>query len=183
MLSTWIPQSSAPPGFPSDQPLFVWDKISRRSVIYSPQGCPQEIKEVKKVTLSNLIKMLMTGLLPGKIIESLAGESFSKNSFSIGIRLPKIASGKQTWHLWVSGAGLPEKSCKICNQLSIKWRVFKAQMTHFCANDLTLTYPLEPSYIHLGQNQSSTLRKGLGVSPGLAQAYPMPLDYLSPWNY
>ena len=147
MLSTWIPQSSAPPGFPREQPLSVWDRINSRSVIHSPQGCPQEIKKRKKVTLSNLIKMLVTSLLPGKIIESLVGEPFCKSSFRIGTRLPKIASGKQMWHLRISGAGLPEKSCKLCNQLSIKWRVFKAQMAHFCVNDLTGTYSLETSYI------------------------------------
>lgn len=56
-------------------------------------------------------------------------------------------------------------------------------MAHFCVNDLTSTYPLETSYIHLGQNQSGTLRKGLRTytdHPRLALAYPTALDYLSP---
>lgn len=49
-----------------------------------------------KVTWTNLlVKILMTGLLPSRIIELLGGESFSKKGLAMCSRLPTIASEKK----------------------------------------------------------------------------------------
>lgn len=62
-----------------------------------------------------------------------------------------------------SGSGLPEKSCRLCNEFNIKWRGFWTKMVLFCVSGLTSTTAYRHSHIYSGQNQSSTFfEKGPG---------------------
>ena len=85
------------------------------------------LQKTKKVAWSNLpIKMLMTALLPSKVITLLAEESFSKERFIHGYQVIKPGLCNAL------GQSSLSQACKLCNQLSMKRRGFKTKMVLFC---------------------------------------------------
>lgn len=138
------------------------------------------LQKTKKVAWSNLpIKMLMTALLPSKVITLLAEESFSKERFIHGYQVIKPGLCNAL------GQSSLSQACKLCNQLSMKRRGFKTKMVLFCTWS-DLIYPSDMSRIPLSYSESRTswnVLKTCVDSPRLVPDYPVLLDLLSPWNY